>query len=73
MLLFRSEEHVDKWCRDWHMARGAILTLDQCWKLAKAWYGTDRRDGEWRRRTPQETRALFIELGLTDPFWSLEA
>ena len=72
MLLFRSEEHVDKWCRDWRFSRGAILTLDQCWRLAKVWFSGDRRDPDWRRRTPQEVRAAWDELGLTGPFWSLE-
>ena len=72
MLLFRSEEHVDKWCKDWHFSRGAILTLEQCWRLAKAWYSADRLDPDWRRYSADEARALFTELGFTDPFWSLE-
>ena len=71
MLLFRSEEHVDRWCRSWGLARGAILSPDQTWRLAGAWYGPDRRDPEWRRRTLDETEALFAELGLTSDFWSL--
>lgn len=71
MLLFRSEEHIDKWCKDWHFQRGAILTLAQCWRLAKAWYSDDRCQPDWRRRTPDEAQALFAQLGLTDPFWSL--
>lgn len=71
MLLFRSEEHVDKWCRDWRFARGAVLTLPQCWQLARAWYRDDRRDPRWRRRTANEAQALFTQLGLTTPFWNL--
>ncbi len=71
MLLFRSEEHVDQWCRDWKMPRGAVLPLDLCWRLAKAWYGADRREAGWRRRTVDEAEALFAELGLTSPFWRL--
>jgi hypothetical protein len=71
MLLFRSEEHVDKWCRDWRFERGAVLKLGQCRRLADAWYGADRRDPQWRRHTPGETRALFDQLGLTSPFWNL--
>ena len=53
------------------MERGAVLRLGQCWRLAEAWYGPDRRDPKWKRRTGQETQALFGELGLTDPFWQL--
>ena len=71
MLLFWSEEHVQKWCRDWNLPRGGVLSLEQCWRLAKTWYGPDRREPGWRRRTVDETEALFSELGLTSPFWRL--
>lgn len=50
--------------------RGAVLSLEQGWKLAKSWYGPDRRDPAWRRRTIDETEGLFAELGLTSGFWS---
>ena len=71
MNLFRSEEHVDRWCGQWRLERGAILTLGQSWRLAKAWYEDDRRDPNWRRRNADETKDLFIELGLTSPYWNL--
>ncbi len=71
MLLFRSEEHIDTWCEQWQQPRGGTLSLDQTWKLAKAWYGPDRRELDWRRRTVDEAEALFAELGMTGPFWSL--
>ncbi len=71
MLLFRSEEHIERWCQSWKLARGAILTLEQSWRLAQAWYGPDRREMAWRRKTVDEAEALFAELGLTSAFWSL--
>ena len=71
MLLFWSEEHVDHWCEQWNLPRGALLSLAQGWRLAQAWYGPDRRDLAWRRKTGEETEALLMELGLTSPFWSL--
>jgi len=71
MLLFWSEEHVDKWCGDWNLPRGEIIPLDKCNMLARAWYGPDRRDPEWRRRTVDEAEALFAELGFTSAFWRL--
>lgn len=71
MLFFRSEEHLDKWLRDWHLPRGEVLSLETCWRLAQAWYGPDRRDPAWRRRNVDEAMALFAELGLTSPFWNL--
>ena len=71
MLLFRSEEHVDRWCAQWKMPRGGLLTLDQAWRLAQAWYGPDRRDPNWRRKTVDEAEALLAQLGLTGAFWNL--
>ncbi len=55
--------------RTGNLPRGEILSLDKCWRLAKAWYGPDRREPGWRRRNAEKTKALFAELGLTSPFW----
>ena len=52
------------------MERGAVLSLDQTWELAKLWYA-DRLDPEWRRRTPAEATAAFALIGLTGDFWKL--
>jgi hypothetical protein len=71
MLLFWSEEHIEKWCKDWNLSRGEIITLDNCYRLAQAWYSPDRREPEWRRRTIDEAEALFVELGFTSSFWRL--
>jgi hypothetical protein len=71
MLVFRSEEHVDRWCESWHMPRGAVIPLDRGWELARLWYGEDRRDPNWRRRTLEETEAVFASLGFTSEFWNL--
>lgn len=70
MLLFRSEEHVNRWCAAEGTAHGALLTLEQCWALARAWHA-DRLAPDWRRRTPQEVEALFARLGLVGDFWRL--
>ena len=71
MLLFRSEEHIDRWCEAWKRERGGVMTLDQGWRLAVAWYGPDRRAPEWRRRTADEVEQVFGEVGLTSPFWNV--
>ncbi len=71
MLIFRSEEHLEKWLKDWHMPQGAILSLGQCWQLAQEFYGPDRRAPEWRRKTVDEIEVLFAEMGFTSPFWRL--
>jgi hypothetical protein len=70
MLLFRSEEDIDRWNRRRGRARGATLTLDQQWELARIWYA-DRMAPDWRRRTPEEAEAVFASLGLTGEFWRL--
>ena len=71
MLFFRSEEHVDRWCQQWRLPRGAMLSLDQAWRLASAWFHADRGAAEWRRPTIDEVESLFASLGLTGPFWRL--
>ena len=71
MLLFRSEEHVQAWLKQWRRSPGEVLSVEACWRLARAWYGPDRRELSWRRKTPEEAEALFAQLGLTSPFWRL--
>jgi len=71
MLLFRSEQHVDRWCRQWNRRRGGILSLDQGWRLAQAWYG-DRLSVNWGPKTVAEAQALFAKIGLRGPFWRLK-
>ena len=71
MLFFRSEEHVDRWCGQWHLARGALLSLEQAWRLASAWFQADRGAPDWRRPTVDEVESLFGSLGLTGAFWRL--
>jgi hypothetical protein len=70
MLLFRDEEHVDRWCSQWRQTRGATLTLEQAWRLGRVWYG-EKMSVEWRRATVKEAEELFASLGLVGEFWSL--
>lgn len=70
MLAFRSEAHVDRWCEQTGIERGAVFPLETAWRLADAWY-RDRLSADWRRRTPEEAEAIFTQLGLTGPFWTL--
>ena len=71
MLVFRSEDHIKKWCKDWRFAQGAVMGLGQCWRLAQAWYSPDRRDPAWRRFTAEEAQNIFRSVGLTGEFWRL--
>ena len=52
------------------MPRGAVLTLEQTWALARLWYA-DRMHPEWRRPTAQEATRAFHSIGLTGDFWTL--
>jgi hypothetical protein len=70
MLLFRSEQHVDRWCKQWNRARGGILDLQQGWRLAKEWYG-DRLSPAWQPKSPSEAEAAFGRIGLKGEFWKL--
>lgn len=68
MLLFRSEEHLERWRRERGIERGATLSLQQQWQLADAWYA-GRLDRAWQRRSPDEAEAVFESVGLTGTFW----
>ena len=70
MLLFRSEEHVDRWCDSNRTPKRPLVTLDQLWVLATAWYG-NRLTAEARRPMGDEVREIFEGLGLTGSFWAV--
>ena len=70
MLLFRSEQHVNRWCAQWNRPRGGTLSLTQGWELAQAWYG-DRLRPDWRAKTVDEAQRAFAEIGLKGEFWKL--
>ena len=70
MLLFRSEEHVDRWCAARRLPKRPLVTLAQLWELAVAWY-SNRLTPEARRPMGDEIREIFDRLGLTDPFWRI--
>jgi len=68
MLLFRSEEHVRRWCEMRGLSRGAVFTPEQLWTIAKPWHGR-RLERDWQRFTPDEAEAVFESAGLTCAFW----
>jgi hypothetical protein len=70
MQLFRSEEHVRRWCDERGRDPGAIFSLERMWRLADAWY-RDRLSPAFRRRTVEEAEALFASVGLTGEAWRL--
>ena len=70
MLFFRSEDHVRRWCEARGREPGAVLSLDQAWRLADGWYRNKLR-ADWRRHTLEETEELLRSIGLAGPFWDL--
>jgi hypothetical protein len=47
-----------------------VVDLPTLHALSRRWY-TDRLSTDFRRRTRDETQALFEELGLRGDFWLL--
>ena len=68
MLLFRSEENVNRWCESNRTPRRPLITLQQLWQLSVVWYA-NRLTPESRRPAPDEMVSVFASIGLTGPFW----
>jgi len=68
ILFFRSEEHIARWRKQKRMPEGETLPLQKAWQLAVAWY-QDRGDPKWRRKTAEESKAVFRSIGLLSSFW----
>jgi hypothetical protein len=72
MLLFRSEETVNRWCESRQLPRRPLVSLEQLWQLALIWYA-NRLTPESRRPGPDEMVSVFAFIGLTGPFWDPKA
>lgn len=70
MRLFRSEEHIEHWRALRDLPPGGMMTPEQCWRLAQAWYA-DKLSPDWRRKSLDEAEATLVGIGLTDHFWNL--
>ena len=68
MLLFRSEENVLQWCKERNLVKRPLLNLDQLWALALEWY-ENRLSVDSRRPGAEEMVNIFLQLGLSGPFW----
>jgi hypothetical protein len=68
MLLFRSEDHLQRWLAG--RRKGETISITKLAELAEAWWG-DRLDPEWRPHTREQNQAILTRLGLTGPFWDL--
>lgn len=70
MLLFQSEEWVDKWCKRRNLERGETLSIQQVWELSKLWYG-NRMSLEYHGRSMEQVAEIFDNTGLKSEFWHL--
>jgi len=68
MLLFQSEEWIDKWCKRKDLKHGEVLTLQQVWELSKLWYD-NRLSLEYHGRSIEQVAEIFKQAGLTSQFW----
>jgi len=71
MLLFQSEEWIDKWCQRNNLEHGEVLTLHQVWELSKLWYG-NRISMEYHGRSTEQVAEIFKQVGLTSDFWHVK-
>ena len=72
MLLFRSEESINRWCEAHNVRRRPLVNVEQLWHLAVTWYG-NRLTAESRRPGVDEMVDIFASIGLTGPFWDPKA
>ena len=70
MLLFQSEEWIDKWCKRNNLEHGESLSLGQVWKLSKLWYG-NRMSMEYHGRSSEQVAEIFKQAGLISEFWDV--
>jgi len=68
MLLFQSEEWIDKWCKRNHLERGEVLTIHQVWELSKLWY-QDRLSLDYHGRSIEQVSEIFKQAELMSKFW----
>ena len=68
MLLFRSEEWIDVWCKRNNLERGEILTIQQVWELSKLWY-QDRLSVDYHGRGVEQAQEIFKQADLKSKFW----
>ncbi|MBI5945854.1 MAG: hypothetical protein HY864_15955 [Chloroflexi bacterium] len=68
MLLFQSEELIDKWCKRNNLKRGEILTIQQVWDLSKLWYH-NRLSVDFHGRSVEQVAEVFKQAGLKSKFW----
>ena len=68
MLLFQSEEWIDKWCKRNKLESGEVLTINKVWELSKLWYH-NRLSLDYHGRNIEQVKEIFEQTRLTSSFW----
>jgi len=69
-LTFRSEGHVDRWCEEKRIPKGAVMPIGQCALLGRLWYA-DRLLPTWRPKDAATIERIVSAAGIHDDFWSV--
>lgn len=69
--LFRSEEHVDKYCNENQVQRGGVISAQQAVELGKLWFNP-MLEPNWRPMSKNVISEMLEQVGLTDEFWKLD-
>jgi hypothetical protein len=59
---------VDRWCERRSLLKGGVMSVDQCWRVAREWYG-GRDQADWQPKSPEEADGIFRAAGLEGPHW----
>ena len=70
MLVFRSEECVDRWLDQHDLTRGASMSLSRLWAMVQLWYD-GRLTADWRGLAPDRAQAILDQVGLTGDAWRI--
>ena len=70
MLLFASENDIDKWCKRHGMKKGDIQPINKIWEFSKVWYG-NHLNPNWKKWTVDEAREIFERFGLVNRIWEM--
>jgi hypothetical protein len=70
MLLFKNAHQVADWSERHGIPCGDIQPVNKVLELSKRWYGEHLRP-DWTKKSIEEARAIFADLGFTHPIWYL--
>lgn len=70
MLVFETQDQIDKWCRRHHITKGDVQPLSKIWEFAKVWYG-DHLNPNWKKWTTEEVKRIFDRFSLTGEIWKI--